>query len=252
MARPRVYKTEAIVLKRTNLGEADGILTLYTPNHGKIRAVAKGIRRPQSKLGGHLDLLTRSALLLAQGQNLDIITQSQTITSFLPIRNDLKLIGSALYMAELLDQFTEEQIDNYPIYKLLNDDLLWLCEARSHDLVLRHFELQLLSHLGYQPELYECVGCRSSLKPQRNMFSPGSGGVLCMECARNEPAVSHISVDTIKAMRFLLNNEQSSANRLRMSEDVSRETERLIRWYIRYLLERDLKSIEFLDHLQYG
>ena len=130
MSRPRVYKTEAVVLKRTNLGEADNIVTLYTPNLGKIRAVAKGIRRPRSKLCGNLDLLTRSALLLAQGQNLDIVTQCQSIEGFPLVKNDLNRIGCALYIAELLDQFTVEHVENYPVYRLLNTDLLWLGEAR--------------------------------------------------------------------------------------------------------------------------
>ncbi|MCJ7523267.1 MAG: DNA repair protein RecO [Dehalococcoidia bacterium] len=250
MARPRVYKTEAIVLKRSNLGEADTIITLYTPNLGKIRAVAKGARRLHSKLGGHLDLLTRSDLLLAQGQNLDIITQSQTIESFLPMRNDLKLISSAIYMAELLDQFTAEQVENYPVYILLNNDLLWLCGARDPYLVLRHFELQLLNHMGYQPELHHCLGCKSPLMPQENLFSAGNGGIFCPTCARNEPMVRAISVDAVKVIRFLLDNNQVNANRLRMSGDLSREVEQLIRWYIRYILEREVKSVEFLDHIQ--
>jgi DNA repair protein RecO (recombination protein O) len=250
MARPRTYKTEAIVLKRTDLGEADSIITLYTPNMGKIRAVAKGVRRPKSKLGGHLDLLTRSALLLAQGQNLDIITQSQTIDSFLPVRSDLNLIGSAIYMAELLDQFTAEQVESYPVYILLNNDLLWLCEASNPELVLRHFEIQLLSHMGYQPELYSCLGCNSRLMPHRNTFSASSGGILCPECSRNEQASHSVSVEAIKVMRFLLENNQASASRLRVSVDLSREIEQLLRWYIRYILERDIKSLEFLEHLR--
>jgi DNA repair protein RecO (recombination protein O) len=194
---------------------------------GKIRAVAKGVRRPKSKLGGHLDLLTRSALLLAQGQNLDIITQSQTIDSFLPVRSDLNLIGSAIYMAELLDQFTAEQVESYPVYILLNillnNDLLWLCEASNPELVLRHFEIQLLSHMGYQPELYSCLGCNSRLMPHRNTFSASSGGILCPECSRNEQASHSV---------------------------LSREIEQLLRWYIRYILERDIKSLEFLEHLR--
>ena len=250
MARPRVYKTEAIVLKRTDLGEADSIITLYTPNLGKIRAVAKGVRRPKSKLGGHLDLLTQSALLLAQGQNLDIITQSQTIESFLPLKGDLRRISCAFYIAELVDQFTAEQVENYPIYKLLHTDLLWLCGARNCELVLRHFELQLLSHLGYQPELYQCLGCKSPLAPQRNLFSASGGGVFCTACAGSEPAVRPISVDALKVMRFLISGDHASASRLRMSRDLSREVEQLIRWYIRYLLEREVKSLEFLNHLR--
>ena len=166
MPRPRVYKTEAIVLKQTELGEADSIVTVYTPNLGKIRAVARGVRRPRSKLGGHLDLLTQSSLLLAQGQNLDVVTQGQSIDGFLSIKGDLTHIGCAVYMAELVDQFTAEQVENYPVYRLLLSDLGWLGEARDFELVLRHFELQLLTHLGYQPELYDCLGCRSSVPRQ--------------------------------------------------------------------------------------
>lgn len=250
MARPRVYKTEAIVLKRTNLGEADSIITLYTPNLGKIRAVAKGVRRPKSKLGGHLELLTQSALLLAQGQNLDIITQSQTIESFLPLRSDLWHTACAIYAAELVDQFTTEGVENYPIYELLHTILLWLCEARSSELVLRYFELHLLSHLGYQPELYQCLNCRSPLVPKRNLFSASGGGALCPGCAENESVVRPISVDALKVMRFLLSSDHTSAGRLRISPDLSWELEQLIREYIRYLLERELKSTEFLDRLR--
>jgi DNA repair protein RecO (recombination protein O) len=250
MARPRVYKTEAIVLKRTNLGEADNIITLYTPNLGKIRAVAKGVRRPKSKLGGHLDLLTQSSLLLAQGHNLDIITQSQTIESFLPMRNDLWRTSCAIYMAELADQFTAEQVENYPVYRLLQTTLLWLCEADSNELILRYFELHLLSHLGYQPELYQCLNCRSALSPERNFFSASSGGVICSNCTRNEQLVRPISADAIKVMRFLLKNDFISVSRLLVSPDLARELEQLMRAYIRYLLEREVKSAEFLDRLR--
>ncbi len=99
MTAPRVYQTEAIIIKRTKLGEADRILTLYTPQLGKLKAVAKGTRRPQSKLGGHVELLTHSRLMLARGRNLDIITQAQTINNFLPIKDNLERISFALYIA---------------------------------------------------------------------------------------------------------------------------------------------------------
>jgi DNA repair protein RecO (recombination protein O) len=250
MAKPRAYRTEAIVLKRTNLGEADCIVTLYTPNLGKIRAVAKGVRRPQSKLGGHLDLLIQSALLLAHGQNLDIITQSQTIESFLPLRNDLKRVACALYLAELVDQFTPEQAENYPVYELFRNDLLWLCEARDYHVVLRHFELHLLRHLGYQPELYHCLRCRSPVAPEQNLFSASEGGALCPACGAQEPAARSISVDALKILRFLLSSERGSARRLRMGRELSKEVGQLNRWYIAYLLEREVKSLGFLDRLE--
>src|SRR3990172_2229519 len=144
MTQPRVYKTEAVVLKRHTLGEADRILTLYTPNFGKIRAIGKGVRRTKSRLGGHVELFTRSALMLAHGQNLDILTQAQTLDSFLPLREDLRRASWALYTIELVDRFTADHIENFPLYRLLVETLHRLCDARDADLTLHYYELQLL------------------------------------------------------------------------------------------------------------
>jgi DNA repair protein RecO (recombination protein O) len=250
MAKPRVYKTEAIVLKRTNLGEADSIITLYTPNLGKIRAVAKGARRPKSKIGGHLDLLTQSALLLAQGQNLDIITQSQISASFPLIRRDLWRTSCAIYIAELVDQFTPEHVENYPVYKLLQTTLLRLCEARNNELVLRYFELHLIGHLGFQPELYQCIACKSTLAQEKNFFSASGGGMVCPKCTRKESLVRPVSVEALKVMRFFLTTDHISASRLRISPDLSLELEQLMREYMCYLLEREVKSAGFLDRIR--
>jgi DNA repair protein RecO (recombination protein O) len=250
MARPRVYKTEAIILKRTNLGEADRIVTLYTPNYGKLRAVAKGARKPRSKLGGHLEPLTHSLLVLAQGQNLDIITQCQTRESFPPLRSDLWLTGCALYIAELVDQFTEEHTDSYPVYRLLHDVLHWICDARSPELALRYFELHLLSRLGYEPELYSCLKCRASVAPERNYFSVTDGGLLCPRCFERKPLSYTVSVDALKVARFLLAGDCAAVDRLRVRPELSRELEQLTRVYIRYILERDVKSAAFLDRMK--
>jgi len=250
MTTPKVYKTEAIVLKRMNLGEADRILTLYSPNLGKFRAVAKGVRRPKSKMGGHLELLTHSALMLARGRNLDIITQSQTIDSFLPLRGDLWRTSMAFYAAELVDQFTAERVENRPLYSLLVNTLRWLCDAQDVELTLRYFELKLLTHLGYKPQLHECLGCSISLKPTTNFFSSSGGGVLCPRCREQEPLARPISLNALKVMRLLESGEYAAASRVRLSAELSRELEQLMRHYIRYLLEREVRSVEFLDRLR--
>ncbi len=93
MTRPRIYRTEAIVLQKSPLGEAANLLTIYTPYLGKFKVVAKGVQRPLSKLSGHLQLLSHSLLLLAQGQNLDIVTQAQTLDSFMLLQEDLQRAG---------------------------------------------------------------------------------------------------------------------------------------------------------------
>ncbi len=250
MTAPKVYKTEAIVLRRMNLGEADRILTLYSPNLGKFRAMAKGVRRPMSKLGGHLELLTQTALMLARGQNLDIVTQSQTINSFLPLRENLWRASLAIYAAELVDQFTVEHVENRPVYKLLVDTLHRLCQAQDGELALRYFELNLLTHLGYKPELHRCLGCTSPLEPTTNFFTSSGGGALCPRCKETEPQAQPISLNALKVMRFLQDQEYAKVHKLKISAELGRELEQLMRHYIRYILERQVKSVEFLDRLR--
>ncbi|MFC1967788.1 DNA repair protein RecO [Chloroflexota bacterium] len=250
MTRPRVYKTEAVVFKRTRFGEADGILTLYTPYLGKFQAVAKGVNRPGSKLGGHVEILNHSMLMLAQGRNLDIITQSQTLNGFLPLRSDLWRTSCALYVAELTDCFTAEHISDPPIFELLLDTLHRLCQAKDDGLVLRYFELHLLDHLGYRPQLHQCPGCHCQLEPVTNSFSPSAGGVLCPNCSSSEAATRPLSTNALKVLRLFQRSEYANASQVRVNRELSSELERLMREYIRYLLEREMKSNRWLDRLR--
>jgi DNA repair protein RecO (recombination protein O) len=247
MTRPRTYQTEAIIIKKTKLGEADRILTLYTPELGKIQAVAKGVRRPRSRLAGHLELLTYSLVSLARGRHIDTIIGSQTINSFLPLKNDLNLIAYALYATELVNQFTPDNIENRPLFKLLLETMERLCQSGDSGLILRYFELQLLGEVGYRPQLQECVACHRLLNPVINSFSSSAGGMLCPNCA--EPFSIPLSVDTLKVLRLLQSGEWSAVSRLRLSPVVCRELEIVTRHYLRYLLERELKSATWLDTL---
>ena len=248
MTTPKIYKTEAVVLKRSRLGEADSLLTLYTPYLGKIRAVAKGALRPKSKLGGHVELLTQSQMMLARGQSLDIVTQCQSWDSFLPLRDDLWRISCAIYMAELVDRFTEEHIENFPLYRLLTESLRWLCHARDGELVLRYFEIQFLHHLGYRPELERCLGCGDGIRPGLSFFSPSSGGVLCPRCG---PGLARpLSLNALKVLRYLQKSNPAAASRLKLDPEISQEVEGVLRGYIRYLLEREVKSVTWLDELR--
>lgn len=250
MAKPRVYKTEAIVLKRTNLGEADKILSLYTPNLGKIRAVAKGVRRPKSKLGGHVETLTRSSMMLAQGRNLDIVTQSQTIDSFLALRNDLWFTSCALYVAELVERFTEEHMENYPVYRLLRHTIDSIVDTEDIDLLLRYFEIQLLGYLGYKPQLHTCIHCKAELEPVENYFSSSGGGVLCPDCRATEPRVRLLSLNALKVMRLFQTSTYDQVKKVHLNLGLAKELETTMREYIRYILEREVKSAEFLDQLR--
>ena len=248
MPRLRTYKTEAVVLKQMPLGEAARILTFYTPDMGKLRAVARGVRRPKSRLGGHLELLNRVSVSLAHGRNLDVVTEAQVLQGFRGVRDDLQTLSRALYLAELIDTFSSEQSANRPLYRLLVDALGWLEKAAQPDQLLRHFEIRLLEHSGYRPELYFCGECKIELEPGGHLFDRSIGSVLCPACRVTSPnAMIPISLNGMKALRFLQNQEQyADATGLNMSADLLAEIERLLGNYVRFLAERELRTAEFM------
>jgi len=250
MSKPRNYQTEAIIIKKVKLGEADRILTLYTPHLGKIQAVARGVRRPRSKLAGHLELLTHSQVSFARGRNLDTITGSQTINSFLPLKSDLWLTSCGLYATELVNQFTAEHIENYPFFQLLLETMHRLCQGSDNELVLRYFELHLLNEVGYRPQLQQCVSCRSILKPVTNSFCPSAGGMLCLSCRQSQPLTYPLSVNALKVLRLLQSSDYSTACKLKMNPELAHELEEVMRGYLKYLLEREVKSAAWLDTLR--
>ena len=250
MSKPRNYQTEAIIIKKTKLGEADRILTLYTPHLGKIQAVAKGVRRPRSKMAGHLELLTHSQVSLARGRNLDTITGSQTINSFLPLKTNLELTSHALYAIELVDQFTADHIENYPLFQLLLETMGHLCQAGDNELVLRYFELHLLNEVGYRPQLQRCVSCQATLEPITNSFCPSAGGMLCPNCSPSQPLTYSLSVNALKVLRLLQSSNYNTVSKLKINPELSRELEGVMRDYLKYLLEREVKSVAWLDTLK--
>ena len=251
MPKPRNYQTEAIIIKKTRLGEADRILTLYTPGLGKIQAVAKGVRRPRSKMSGHLELLTHSLISLARGKNIDTVTNCRTINSFLPLKSDLELAACALYVTELVNQFAADHLENRPFFRLLLETLQRLSQANDSGLALRYFELQLLNVTGYRPQLQHCVSCRQSLKPATSFFSPGSGGVICPDCRMKQPLSYPVSTSALKVMRRLQNSDFNTTRSLKLPPELSREVEILLRNYLQYLLEREIKSAVWRDSLRY-
>ena len=250
MPKPRTYQTEAIVIKKTKLGEADTILTLYTPNLGKIQGFAKSLRKTKSKMAGHLELLTHSRISLARGRNIDTITGAQTINSFLPLKSDLELTSCALYATELVNQFAAADAEDEPVFQLLLATLQRLAHGDNRDLVLRYFELHLLSELGFRPQLEQCVACHKPLKETSNAFSPGAGGMVCAACRPTQPFSYPLSWEAQKVLRSLQNSDYASVSGMMLTNELSHQLEVVIRNYIRYLLERDVKSAAWLDNLK--
>jgi len=251
MPEPRNYQTEAIVIKKTKLGEADSILTFFTPQLGKIQGFAKSLRKPRSKLAGHLELLTHSQVSFARGRNLDTITGSQTINSFMPLKNDLWLTSCGLYVAELVNQFAADHQENFSLFQLMLDTLNRLCGENNKELILRYFELHLLESAGYRPQLRECVACRKELEPTTNYFSPSAGGMLCPACSLSQPFSYALSVNAQKVLRLLQSGPDFiGASRVKIDPELADEIENVISGYLKHLLEREVKSAAWLDTLR--
>ncbi len=251
MPDPREYQTEAIVIKKTKLGEADTILTFFTPRLGKIQGFAKSLRKPKSKMAGHLELLTHSTVSFSQGRgNIPTITGAQTINSFMPLKNDLWLTSCGLYTVELVHQFTAEHQENHDIFRLLADTLTGLCEAENKELFLRYFEMHLLESAGYRPQLHQCVTCHRVLDPTTNYFSPAAGGLLCPDCNLDQPFSYPLSLNAQKVLRLLQGEDFTAAVRVKIDADLGREMENVISGYLKYLLEKEVKSAAWLDTLR--
>ncbi len=270
MRQQHSYSTEAIVLKRTNLGEADRILTLFTPFKGKLHVIAKGVRRPISKLAGHLELLSRSQLQLALGRNLDIVTQAEGRENFLHLRTELWHMTCGFYLAELVNRFIEEHTQHANVYKLLLEALRCLDadavevqrqrtqgtlsieqEHRRSKLLLRYFELHLLFYVGYEAALQNCTHCANELRAEENGFKSSLGGVLCPQCSRFWER--SLSVKALKTLRLLRNTQWMDIPFQRLDTHLNihleNELEAVLHGLLRFHLERDLKSWSFLEML---
>lgn len=248
--RERVYRTEAIVLRRTDFGEADRLLTALTPGRGKLRLIAKGARKPTSRKSGHVELFSHSQFLVAVGRELDIVTQAETLEPFLALREDLLRTTYAYYVAELADAFAAERDENQPLFVLVRDAFGWLCTARDLPLVARYYELHLLGLVGYQPQLFFCGSCQKQLAPEVNYLSAGEGSVLCRKCGYERVGTVELSVNALKVLRFLQTREWETCRLLRLSPASHAEVERTMNHYITYHLERKLKSVDFIHRLR--
>jgi len=250
MPVPRLSKTEAIVLRSRRLGEADRILTLYTPARGKIEAKAKGVRKTTSRLSGHLQPLTRCMLALAQGHVADVVTGCETLESFQALRGDLDRLSRALYACELIDRMVPEHVPGYVTYRLLLDTLRRLEKDPGPDIALRFFEMRLLDHSGFRPQLDTCVVCGQPLAPEQNFFAPQAGGAVCRACVSGLPGPRVISLNGLKVLRLLQRGSYNDIARLRMPPGLAEEIERHLRSYIVTVLERDVNAAAFIEKLR--
>ena len=248
----RSQRVDAVVLRHQDWGEADRILTLYSQELGKIRALAKGVRKMRSRKAGHLEPFTRASLLLAQGRDLLLITQAEASELYLPMREDLVRIGYASYVVELLDRFSYEEGQNAGLFRLLVNTLSRLAQESEPAFAVRYYEIRLLDLVGFRPHLFHCAACGEEIQPEDQYFSSELGGVLCPSCGRGTPGVRPVSRSSLHLLRHMQRSDYATAKRLDMTPEVNREVENIIQHYITYLLERSLNSPAFIRRVRAG
>jgi DNA repair protein RecO (recombination protein O) len=250
MINERLYRTDAIILRRADFGEADRLITVFTPERGKLRLLAKGVRKTTSRKAGHVELFMLTDLLVAHGSTWDIISQAEIVEAYRELRENLDKTGHAYYLAELVDRFTEEHDPNAPLFELLAVTLARLNHLDEPFITLRYFELHLLSLTGFQPQLHFCVTCGEALEPVENYFHLVDGGALCPRHGEARPNAEPLPLPILKALRYLQTEPWEQVIKLQLSPATRQHIETLLFNYITFLLERRLKSAEFLRQLK--
>lgn len=235
-----LYRDEAIVLRTQKLGEADRIVTLLTRSHGRVRAVAKGVRRTTSRFGSRLEPFTHVDLQLAEGRSLDVVTQAETLSPFgARIGADYERYTAGTVMLETSERLVVE--DKEPAlqqFLLLVGAMRAMCDqGRSPGQVLDSFLLRSLAVAGYAPTFEGCARC-GLVGPHRS-FSPAAGGMLCSTC--RVPGSASPALETVALLAALLTGDwpvvEASEPRHR------KEATSLVAAYLSWHLERGLKSM---------
>lgn len=239
-----LYRDEAIVLRTHKLGEADRIVTLLTRHHGRVRAVAKGVRRTTSRFGSRLEPFTHVDLQLADGRNLDTITQAETLTPFSSgLGADYERYTAGTVMLETAERLVSEEREPSLQHFLLLVGGLRAMAAGEHRpaQVLDSYLLRSLAVAGYAPSFTGCARCGTD-GPHR-WFNPAMGGMLCATC--RVPGSASPAVETTIVLGALLAGdwplvESADARALR-------EAGTLVAAYLAWHLERGLRSIAHVE-----
>lgn len=243
------YKTDALVLRSRDYGEGHQILTLFTRARGKVGAIAKGVRKPKSRSRGAVQWLNFSRFELYAGRSLHTVIQGESLESFRTIKENLEKLALALYLTELLDEMVPEEEINEEAFLLLLTALQLLNYGMPELTSRMLFEIQLLKVLGYHPRLKNCH-CGVCVEGKQVHFGINEGGVLCWPCARQDHTAVSVNAGAIALWGKLAETNFRLLSRLRITGEHGRQLKKLLGAYLYFYLEKELKSIKFLQNLE--
>lgn len=248
-----ITKTEAIVLKGLKFGDTSKIVTLYTRDYGKIKVIAKGIRKPKSRLAGTLETFFHIHIVFYKKTTTEIylLSQSEIMHPFQKITKDLNRYAFASGALELLDKLITGEERNEKIFELTLSTLAFMesCAAKSVEKSFLFFALRLAGILGYKPKFDRCISCNKTIPDKLILFSPEKGGVICSRCARQDQAYLRLSKDSTRSALKFQSIKQDKLNSYNIPKEQLREISNVILNLLDYHTGkgRELKSLEFLE-----
>lgn len=245
------YKTEAIVLRRQNLGENHQIITLFSPTHGKIRAVAKGIRKITSRFIGKIELFNYLFLYLASGKELDVICEVEVKKIFSKIKKSLLKISFGTYFLQIVNEYIleGEKSEAKKIFNLLKESLDELERIKSKiylEILSRTFEIKFLSLSGYSPRVSECLNCLKN-SGEFFFFSSSLGGALCLDCRTKDLKAFRISPKTLKLAQVLSSIPIEEISNLKVPYQYLSELKKINQSQLNYSFSKTLQTPAFLN-----
>lgn len=245
MARGPIHRDEGIVLRTYKLGEADRIVVILTKARGKVRAVAKGVRKTKSKFGSRLEPMSHCALQIYEGRELDLVTQAESLDTFRVLRDDLDRIARGMSMLEVVDQLAQEGLPNPELFRMLLGALRTL-DSSASPLVTPAFLWKVLALEGFRPEVDECAQCGAD-DVELVAFDVESGGLLCRPCRRGQ-GVSPAAVDLLQQILGGRLVDALSRGEDDDARSAVHEVDLLATRAVEHHLERRLRSVDVLDH----
>ena len=235
------------MLRRIDLAEKDRIITLYTRELGKLAAVAKGSRRPGSKLGGASEPFTYVKMLLGRGRSLDVVSQADVKESFPNVKSDVRRVAHGVYMLELVGHFVDERQPNPDLFDTLLSSMYVLESGTDPEIAARYFELKVLSIVGYEPHFDACLRCSRPIGRAKVAFSPSLGGLVCRDCGIAPSDAIWVPGAAASYALALLRAEPHKLKDINVPPGARRDLSRMLKWHICYRLERELKSAQFVE-----
>ncbi|MGI6189041.1 MAG: DNA repair protein RecO [Clostridiales bacterium] len=250
----RIVRTQGIVLRYTNFREADRMLTIFSPDRGKMQVLARGCRKPKSRLLAASELFCYADYIFVKSKEIYVMTQADIRNSFYDIRNDVERLTYGTHILALTEEAVNYEEGNFRLFYMLLQVLAYLAYGEINPADTAHvFELKLIDLLGYRPVLDRCIACGSpieQLNSNKLFFSASQGGIVCRSCNSGVNDGYAVHKNTIQTMRFILSMDIKRLGVLKFSGMVRNELDYILSGYLSEIIGRPIKTRSFIDMIK--